>query len=142
VKKYRERAAKGKNVTACQIQLAQALKTLLRQMKKDFPGVWRATAIDDLEVIAEELPLMAEKKIDTRILMWWQPTLPEPLPPEMNAKVDDGWYDTDNVFHPFAYEGDFDSHICRRCQVRRVPHGNDLCDACLGEIAPPWDSLK
>ena len=59
-----------------QIKLAAGLRGLCLRLKSEFPGVWHARTLDDLLILADELPELAEKGIAPGIQMWWQPRLP------------------------------------------------------------------
>lgn len=130
MKGYRKRVREGQNVRECQLTLARELKKLCGRLSKTYPGVWRAVAIDDLLVIAEELPLMAEKGIDARILMWWQPRL---IPDELlytDTPEPPTWTDNEGMTHAYAPD-DYDGlGICPNCHDRYTTSGQRLCTTC------------
>jgi hypothetical protein len=130
VKKHKTEAVARGDVRQGQLELGLELTKLIKRLSKIYPGVWRPTAFDDLLVIAEELPLMAQKEIDARVLLWWQPMLSLEYAVVPKDDKPDGWLDDEGQIHPFATDSGDGLHLCRVCLDRETTSPDWICEAC------------
>lgn len=130
---------KGQNIPASdrwlnsQLFLAKELKRLATRLKKEYPGVWRCQAIDDLLALAEDLPEITKKGVEIRIQGWWQPELKLTYePPQNSLQRLSEMAPAQALADLFNPNTDSDGlHLCVICGDRHVAGAEGICPECL-----------